>query len=200
MWLSWDSEAFIPLLIEIEAPGKRWATKDGRTRAEWGQAHEQLNEWRDNPMEIPRVTWISGFINPQSFLTAIRQQTAQKTGEELDKLAIQTDVQKKFAEEVDAPSSDGAYITGLFIVGARWDVTAGMVDKSRPREMFCPMPVVDARSVKADKLELKGYHECPVYKAEQRGPTFVFVAQLRSKSPPSRWIMAGVALIMDVGI
>jgi len=161
---------------------------------------EQLNEWRDNPMEIPRVTWISGFINPQSFLTAIRQQTAQNTGEELDKLAIQTDVQKKFAEEVDAPSRDGAYITGLYIVGARWDLGAGMVDKSRPREMFCPMPVVDARSVKADKLELKGYHECPVYKTEDRGPTFVFVAQLRSKSPPSRWIMAGVALIMDVGI
>ncbi|CAE7205816.1 ODA4, partial [Symbiodinium sp. KB8] len=191
-------------LGRVPAPWAALAWPSLRTLDMWctdlARRIEQLNEWRDNPMEIPRVTWISGFINPQSFLTAIRQQTAQKTGEELDKLAIQTDVQKKFAEEVDAPSSDGAYITGLFIVGARWDVTAGMVDKSRPREMFCPMPVVDARSVKADKLELKGYHECPVYKTEQRGPTFVFVAQLRSKSPPSRWIMAGVALIMDVGI
>lgn len=41
-------------------------------------------------------------------------------------------------------------------------------------------------------------YQCPVYKTEQRGPTFVFCAQLKTKSPPARWIMSGVALIMDV--
>lgn len=45
----------------------------------------QLNEWVGNPMEVPRVTWLSGLINPQSFLTAIRQQTAQRNQQELDK-------------------------------------------------------------------------------------------------------------------
>merc|ERR1711988_1353685 len=43
----------------------------------------QLEEWVGNPMEIPDVTWISGLINPQSFLTAICQVTAQKNQLEL---------------------------------------------------------------------------------------------------------------------
>lgn len=45
---------------------------------------------------------------------------------------------------------------------------------------------------------MKQAYQCPVYKTEQRGPTFVFCAQLKTKSPPARWIMSGVALIMDV--
>merc|ERR1711981_572458 len=38
---------------------------------------EQLEGWVQNPIDIPMVTWISGLINPQSFLTAIMQQSAQ---------------------------------------------------------------------------------------------------------------------------
>jgi dynein heavy chain len=32
-----------------------------------------------------------------------------------------------------------------------------------------------------------------------RGPTWVFDAQLKTKDPPAKWILAGVALILDVG-
>ena len=52
----------------------------------------QLQDWVANPLETPHVTWISGLFNPQSFLTAIMQVTAQKASLELDKLVIQTDV------------------------------------------------------------------------------------------------------------
>lgn len=41
-------------------------------------------------------------------------------------------------------------------------------------------------------------YQCPIYRTEQRGPTYVFTAQLKTKSPPARWVMAGVGLIMDV--
>ncbi|XP_026191394.1 dynein beta chain, ciliary [Cyclospora cayetanensis] len=40
---------------------------------------------------------------------------------------------------------------------------------------------------------------CPVYLTVQRGPTFVFNAQLRTKLPPAKWILGGVAMILDVG-
>jgi dynein heavy chain len=159
---------------------------------------QQLSEWVSNPMEVPKVTWISGLINPQSFLTAIKQQTAQRTGQELDKLTIQTEVTKRMPAEIDAPSRDGCYITGLYMQGARFDVAGGVIDKSKPREMYCEMPVINCKSVPLDKLEEKGIFQCPVYKTETRGPTFVFMAQLRTKSPSARWIMAGVALIMDL--
>ena len=101
-------------------------------------------------------------------------------------------------DDEDAPAADGCYISGLFLQGARWDVAAGALDKSRPREMACEMPVIKCRAVPLDRLEDKGAFLCPVYKTEQRGPTFVFMAQLRTKAPPARWVMAGVALIMDV--
>jgi hypothetical protein len=52
----------------------------------------------NNPQQ--QVTWLSGLVNPQSFLTAVCQVTAQKNGWELDKLVIQTDVTKKMGAEV----------------------------------------------------------------------------------------------------
>jgi dynein heavy chain len=157
----------------------------------------QLNDWAASPMEVPRSMWISGLFNPQSFLTAVRQQTAQRASLELDRLVIQTEVTKRGVEELDAPSRDGAYIHGLFMQGARFDMGLSLVEKSRPREMYCEMPVINCRAVPLDKLEEKGVFHCPVYKTEQRGPTFVFMAQLKTKSPAARWVMGGVCLIMQ---
>ena len=158
----------------------------------------QLNEWVGAPMDVPKVTWLGGLVNPQSFLTAVRQQTAQRNQQELDRLTIQTDVTKRMAEEIDGASKDGAYISGLFMQGARFDIAAGIIDKCRPREMFCEMPVINVRSVPVDKLDLKGQYECPCYKTSQRGPTFVFCAQLKTKSPKERWVMAGACIVFDV--
>lgn len=71
-------------------------------------------------------------------------------------------------------------------------------DRSQPKEMFCVMPIMCVKGVAADRVDSQGIFKCPVYKTEQRGPTFVFCAQLKTKSPPGRWVLAGVALIMDV--
>ena len=65
--------------------------------------------------------------------------------------------------------------------------------------MFCAMPVINCKAAKTDKDGGANIFHCPCYKTEQRGPTFVFLAQLKTKSPAARWIMAGVSLIMDVG-
>lgn len=40
---------------------------------------------------------------------------------------------------------------------------------------------------------------CPVYRTQQRGATFIFNAQLRTKYPSAKWIMGGVAMILDIG-
>lgn len=158
----------------------------------------QLDDWVQNPMEIPRVTWISGLINPQSFLTAICQVTAQRNQLELDKLMVNTEVTKRYAGAVDAASRDGAFIEGLSVQGARWDLANGVLDKAKPKEMFFPMPVMNCKAVAADTSDKGSIYQCPTYKTEQRGPTFVFLAQLKTKSMPGRWVLAGVALLMDV--
>lgn len=71
---------------------------------------EQLSLWKDDPMQIPKVTRISYLFNPQSFLTAINQFSKKA---ELNKLFIQTEFTKKALEEIDTAAKDGAYTYGF---------------------------------------------------------------------------------------
>jgi dynein heavy chain len=82
--------------------------------------------------------------------------------------------------------------------GARWDSNGGVLERSKPKEMFCKMPIINVRGLAADKLDVsQGVYVCPTYKTEFRGPTYVFCAQLKTKAPAGKWVLAGVALIMD---
>merc|ERR1711943_67121 len=103
------------------------------------------------------VTWLSGLINPQSFLTAIMQQSAQLNSWELDKLYIQTDVTKKRAEEIDARTRDGAFVSGMALEGARWNIQQGMLEKSKPREMYFDMLWCTANPTSRPRARLPAY-------------------------------------------
>lgn len=159
----------------------------------------QLEDWSNNPIEIPKVTILSYLINPQSFLTAVNQVAAQRNQWELDRLVTYTDVTRHATiDKVESVNRDGAYIYGLHMQGARWDANAGNIEKSKPKEMFCEFPVMSVRGVASDRADFNGMYLCPVYKTEMRGPTFVYCANLRTKSPPGRWVLAGVALILEL--
>jgi len=159
--------------------------------------HKQLMDWTGD-MGLPKSTWLSGLFNPQSFLTAVLQTTARKNDWPLDKTVTQTEVTKKNAEEITAASKEGAFIHGLFMEGARWDDKAGCIEESRPKELYAKIPVVMIKAAMFTGVEQKDTYICPVYKTQDRGPTFVFNAGLRSKTPPSKWILGGVGLLMDV--
>ena len=161
------------------------------------QRHKQLNDWTAE-LTLPKVTWISGLFNPQSFLTAIMQTTARKNDWPLDKTTIQTEVTKKFSEDVSNIAKEGAFISGLTIEGARWDEKLGQIEDSRPNELYVSLPIVIVRAITADKSTSKDTYSCPVYRTQDRGATFVFVANLKTKAAPSKWTMAGVALLMDI--
>jgi dynein heavy chain len=161
---------------------------------------QQLEDWQNNPSDIPKVTWLSGLYNPQSFLTAICQVAAQKNQLELDKLRTWTDVTKKtMMDEIESVCREGAYISGMSMQGARWDLSAIQIERSKPKEMFCRMPIINVKALSADKFDTsQGIYVCPTYKTEFRGPTFVFCVQLRTKASPGKWVLSGVALILDV--
>jgi dynein heavy chain, axonemal len=162
------------------------------------QRYEQMLDWTGNPAEIPKCTWIGGFRNPQSFLTAIKQVFAQMINTPLDKMITATDITKKLKiDELEGHSKTGAYVNGFYMESARWSVQSGVVEKSQPKEMFSPMPIINVKAVPSDRADKKSY-QCPCYGTKQRGPTFIFVAQLKTKDPPARWIMAGVALLTDI--
>eukprot|EP00606_Chrysophyceae_sp_TOSAG23-5_P001115 GSChrysophyteH2.ASY1.ANO1.808.1 assembled CDS len=137
-------------------------------------------------------------FNPQSFLTAVMQTTAQKDNLELDKLTLLTDVTKKMlAEEMTANAKEGTYIVGLKLEGGSWNVGGGLLEASKPREMYTPLPVVNVRPCVIDKFE-PGLYQCPCYKTQARGNTYVFTLQLRTKAEPAKWVLAGVVAVMDV--
>ena len=64
---------------------------------------------------------------------------------------------------------------------------------------MCEMPVilVKAALTSGTEKEEDNVYECPLYRTRQRGATFTWQLGLRSKVPPSHWVMAGVALTME---
>lgn len=158
----------------------------------------QLQNWTEEPTQIPNVTNVSFMFNPQSFLTAIMQKTAQMQKLELDKLGIFTEVTRKTVEQTEQKARDGAFVTGLYLEGARWNWQGGIIEESEPREMVSEMPVVCCRAMLVDKMEVNGIYRCPTYKTQTRGPTYVFTGSLRSKQPSAKWVLAGVCMVMEV--
>jgi len=163
---------------------------------------KQLDLWTGE-LGLPKCTWICGLFMPQSFLTAVMQTTARRNEWPLDKTVNQTEVTRwTQPEQVTALNKEGAYVNGFVMEGARWDEKTGGIEESRPKELFAPMPVCLIKAVTVDKVET-GVYPCPVFKTQIRGAgggkdTFVYLAGIKTKHKPIKWILAGVAIIMDV--
>jgi dynein heavy chain len=159
--------------------------------------NQQLLDWIPE-ITTPKVTMISYFFNPMSFLTAIMQYTALTNTFDLDQMALISDVLKKSPEQVDTVARDGAYIAGLVLEGGRWDSQTQSIEESRMKELYPKVPVINIRSLPLGKIDRKDQYECPMYKTQARGPGFVVALWLKSKHPPRRWVVAGVGLVLDV--
>jgi dynein heavy chain len=158
----------------------------------------QLDDWIAEPLSIPKVTDISKLFNAASFLTAIKQICCQTQGLELDKLQVFTDVTKREPKQVDSHAKEGSFVQGLFLEGARWDSQQGAMEDSKPKEMAVLMPVIICKAgPQSEKLD-KGIYICPTYAVDTRTPYFVFPAQLKTKYNADKWVLAGVAMILDM--
>ncbi|XP_026855443.2 LOW QUALITY PROTEIN: dynein heavy chain 9, axonemal [Electrophorus electricus] len=157
----------------------------------------ELEAWSSD-FSLPPAVWLAGFFNPQSFLTAIMQATARRNEWPLDRMGLQCDVTKKSREEFSSPPREGAYVHGLFMEGARWDTQAGVMVDARLKELTPAVPVIFIKAVPADKQETRNVYQCPVYKTRQRGPTYVWTFNLKTKESPSKWTLAGVALLLQI--
>lgn len=158
---------------------------------------KELETWAVD-FNLPSSVWLAGFFNPQSFLTAIMQQTARKNEWALDKMCLSCDVTKKSKEYFATPPREGAYINGLFMEGARWDTTVGGIVPSRLKELFPLMPVIFIRAIPQDKQDTKNIYECPLYKTRSRGQTFVWTFNLKTKEKSAKWVLGGVGLLLQI--
>ncbi|XP_034468683.1 dynein heavy chain 11, axonemal isoform X3 [Hippoglossus hippoglossus] len=161
------------------------------------QRCKELDTWTQD-LSLPSVVWLSGLFNPQSFLTAVMQSLARKNEWPLDKVNLTVDVTKKFKEEFNQPAREGAYVYGLYMEGARWDIQSGVITEARLKELTPSMPVISVRAVPNDRHETRNIYACPLYKTKIRGPTYVWTFSLKTKERPAKWVLAGVALLLSV--
>eukprot|EP00455_Lapot_gusevi_P042965 TRINITY_DN5174_c0_g1_i1.p1 TRINITY_DN5174_c0_g1~~TRINITY_DN5174_c0_g1_i1.p1 ORF type:complete len:321 (+),score=93.93 TRINITY_DN5174_c0_g1_i1:31-963(+) len=160
------------------------------------QRNEQLLSWFGD-LQTPKVTNLSFFFNPMSFLTAIMQTTSMVNSFDLDQMALVVDVLKKTIDQIETSARDGCHVHGLIMEGARWD-PSGAIEDSRMKELYPRMPIMTVRSLPLGKIDRRDQYECPLYKTQQRGPGFVVGFWLKTKQAPRKWVIAGVGMLLDV--
>jgi len=177
---------------------------------------EQNRTWLNNGR--PTAYWLTGFFNPNGFLTAMKQEVVRSHNKNnksdgdqwsLDDVIDRTDTTNmERAEHVRSAPQEGVYIHGLSLDGAAWSKQDQSMVESEPKKLFVPLVIlfVTANAKKLqDKVVLQtfgpdGPYRCPVYKYPKRTDRF-FVFFVTLKCPngkaPAHWILRGVALLCN---
>jgi len=162
--------------------------------------YEQLKAWTAGSIVLPKSVWLPGLFNAKAFITAVQQIYARANKLPLDVMRFSTEVTTKRAEDCTEYPAEGAYIHGLTMEGARWDVKAGLLADSLPKELRFLMPVLRVVPLTADKYDTAGSYICPVYVNMQRANVYsaqVSSFTLKTDVPVQKWVTASVALLLQ---
>lgn len=172
------------------------------------ERNDQYRRWLDKGR--PSSFWLTGFFNPQGYLTAVQQEITRAHKNDnwaLDSVVIHAEVTDIMnPDNVHGLPKEGLYIHGLFMDGASWKPREGTIIESEPKKLFSAMPIILVTAVtKNTKKQLQnsgsygpfGAYECPVYKYPRRTDKyFIFSVMLATKDhKPLHWTLRGVALL-----
>jgi dynein heavy chain len=169
----------------------------------------QLSNWLDNGRQSMKAYWLGGFLNPQGFLTAVRQEVTRQHKKDcwaLDDVVTHTEVLSYDLDKVRDPPEEGQNIYGLFLEGARWNKAGqegGKLDESEPKKLYTQMPVIRVTAVTAKERKAKGTdygpygpYDCPVYRYPKRTDKYlIFRMNLKTTENPNHWKLRGVGLL-----
>ncbi|CAG9857423.1 unnamed protein product [Phyllotreta striolata] len=148
----------------------------------------------------PFVFWMTGFFNPQGFLTAMRQDvTRAHKGWALDSVVLQNLITKYGKEDVKESPVEGVYVHGLFLEGASLDRRSGRLIESRPKVLYEQMPVIYIFAINTTAGKDPKLYECPIYRKPQRtDQKYVGSIDFETEHNPRHWTLRGVALLCDI--
>jgi len=205
--LSGDLVDALSALFDARIPAS-WLKKswESATIGSWFQGllqrFDQLNKWLNNGR--PKGYWLTGFFNPQGFLTAMKQEVNRKHAADkwaLDDVVMTSEVThppKEFEALRDAPA-EGVYVYGLFLDGCAWSGKENKLVDSEPKKLFTPLPVLYVTGVQQKDKKTAGNYAAPTYRVKKRtGLNFITTFDLKSEDPPSKWIMRGVCLLCTI--
>jgi dynein heavy chain len=180
------------------------------------ERHEQLSMWLERDRRQMKSFWITGFMNAQGFLTAIRQEVTRQHKAQawaLDDVVTHTEVLSMDYERVqlkESPPDEGQNIHGLFIEGAFWKMKDQHLDESEAKKLHQAMPVIYITAMRADEMRSRfagtahgaasAWYSAAVYKYPRRTDAyFIFRLSLKTgEFPPHHWRLRGVCLVAQV--
>jgi dynein heavy chain, axonemal len=165
-----------------------------------------MEDWlrRGNPSSY----WLSGFFFPQSFITGTLQTFSRKHKISIDGIKFSYNVLDKDKEDVTKGASEGVYVYGLYLDGARWDRDDRLLEEPLPGELYCKMPVIHFLPTDDDKGMSQDY-TCPVYKTSVRAGVLSTTGQstnfiisidlpISEDEQPEHWTLRGTALLCQL--
>ncbi|XP_064651602.1 dynein axonemal heavy chain 8-like [Lineus longissimus] len=162
------------------------------------ERNEQFSKWIFEGR--PTVFWMTGFFNPQGFLTAMRQEvTRAHKGWALDSVTLHNEVLRANREDISSPPSEGVYIYGLFLDGAGWDRKNSRLIEPSPKVLFTMLPVVHMYAINSTAPKDPKLYQCPVYKKPRRTDlTYISFIVLKTLVSPDHWTLRGAAALCDI--
>jgi len=166
--------------------------------------HAQLDKWLN--VGRPRAFWMTGFFNPQGFLTAVLQEVNRKHSADkwsLDDMVMSSEVlhPPREVESLKEDPKEGVYIYGLFLDGCAWSSKEGRLVDSEPKKLYCPLPVMHVTGVLLKDKRPSSVFSAPCYTLKRRtGLNFITHFNLRTddRDPPQKWTLRGVGLLASI--
>ena len=167
------------------------------------QRYEFFNTWALKG--IPYHFWIGAFTYPTGFTTSLLQRFSRKaSGAPIDKLEFDFVPVPKEAHEINEHPKDGAFISGLYIEGGKWDIEKLCLCEAEVMELACPMPILHFKPIQKRAKPPQNIYQCPTYYYPTRQGTpymdsFMLYVDLKCGDYPAEfWIKRGTALLMSL--